>query len=176
MSAFWMRMPGGNSTAEGVFVVSIKGGRPNNGQLAPHLIVSDGEAAIAFYQTVFDAKELYRSPMPAGVGLHAQLRMGGSTVLISSGGAAAHQAALGVRSPDALGGCCTILEIYVPDVDAVFERASRAGATVTLAPSDQFFGDRYGQLRDPFGHIWGVATVKEELTPNEIAQRMAASR
>jgi PhnB protein len=157
-----------------VAIVSIKGGRPSNNQIAPHLIVSDGEAVIAFYQTVFDAQELYRAPMPAGVGLHAQLRIGESTVLISSG-AAAHQLELGVRPPDALGGCCTILEIYVPDVDAVIEKASRAGATVTLPPSDQFFGDRYGQFRDPSGHIWGVATVKAELTPDEIAQRMASA-
>jgi PhnB protein len=154
--------------------VSIKGGRPNTDQIAPHLIVRDGEAAIEFYRTVFGAEELYRSPMPAGVGLHAQLRIGHSAVLVSTesitpGGD------ICARSPETLGGSSIILELYVSDVDAVFERASRAGATVTLPPSDQFFGDRYGQFRDPMGHLWGVASVKEELTPDEVAARMAAT-
>jgi uncharacterized glyoxalase superfamily protein PhnB len=154
-------------------VVSIKGGRPNNSQIAPHLIVRAGERAINFYRTVFGAEELYRSPMPEGIGLHAQLRIGDSTVLISTEGIM-HQPDLGVRAPETLGGSATILELYVPDVDAVLDRATRAGATVTLPPSDQFFGDRYSQFRDPFGHVWGIATAREELTADQVAERMAS--
>ncbi len=153
--------------------MSIQGGRPNDRQIAPHLIVRDGEAAIAFYRRAFDAVELYRSPMPAGVGIHAQLRIGASTVLISTE-SLMHIPDLHVRSPETLDGSSTILELYVDDVDSAYQRAVDAGATPTLPPSNQFFGDRYGQLRDPLGHIWALGTVREELTPEAIQARMAA--
>jgi len=78
-----------------------------------------------------------------------------------------------VRSPETLGGSSTILELYVDDVDGLYKRAIDAGATATLPPHDAFFGDRYGQFRDPFGHVWAVATVKEDLTPEQIADRLA---
>lgn len=153
--------------------MSIKGARPNTSQIAPHLLVRDGEAALAFYRRVFDAVELYRSPMPAGLGLHAELRIAESTVMISTENLM-HQPDLCARSPETLGGASCILELYVPDVDAVYERAIAAGATQTLPPHDAFFGDRYGQFRDPFGHVWGISTVKDELTPEQIAERMAS--
>ena len=153
--------------------MAILGARPNDRQIAPHLIVRDGEAAIAFYRQAFGAVELYRSPMPAGAGIHAQLRIGSSTVLISTE-SLLHEPDLRVRAPETLGGSSTILELYVDDVDATYQRALDAGATPTLPPADQFFGDRYGQIRDPFGHIWALATVKETLTPEEIQRRIAA--
>ena len=153
--------------------MSIKGARPNSRQIAPHLVVRDGEGAVEFYRRVLGAEELYRSPMPAGVGLHAQLRIGESIVLISTEGLQ-HQPDLCVQAPETLGGSSTILELYVDDVDAAYERAIDAGATPTLPPHDAFFGDRYSQFRDPFGHVWGVATVKEELTPDDIAERMGS--
>jgi len=134
--------------------MTIRGGRPNNNQIAPHLLVRDGEAAIEFYRRAFGAVELYRSPMPGGAGVHAQLRIGGSTVLISTENPM-HQPDLGVRSPETLGGSPTILELYVDDVDAVYARAIEAGATATLPLSSEFFGDRYGQLRDPYGMFGG---------------------
>jgi PhnB protein len=111
--------------------------------------------------------------MPSGVGLHAQLRIGESTILISTE-SLMHQPDLRVKSPETLGGSSTILEMYVDDVDSVYQRAIDAGSVATLPPTDQFFGDRYGQFRDPFGHVWGIATVKEELTPELIAARIAA--
>jgi len=155
--------------------MSITGARPNDRRISPHLIVRDGDAAIAFYGRAFGATVLYRSPMPAGVGIHAQLRIGESTVLISTE-SLMHEPELHVRAPESLGGSATILELYVDDVDAAFQRAVAAGATPTLLPTDQFFGDRYGQLRDPFGHVWALATAQQELTPEEIAARMAVLR
>jgi PhnB protein len=152
--------------------VSILGARPNNRQICPHLLVRDGEAAIEFYRRVFGAEELYRSPMPTGVGIHAQLRIGDSVILVSTENLM-HNPDLRVRAPETLGGSSSILELYVDDVDATYRRAIEAGASETLAPSDTFFGDRYGQLRDPAGHVWGLATVKEELSPQQIAERMA---
>jgi PhnB protein len=151
--------------------MSIRGGRPNDDRISPHLLVRDGEAAIAFYRQAFGAVDLYRSPMPGGAGLHAQLRIGGSTVMISTE-SLTHVPDLGVRAPQTLGAATAILELYVDDVDAVYRRAIAAGATATLPPHEQF-GDRYGQLRDPFGHVWGLATVKEELTPEQIAEQVA---
>lgn len=79
-----------------------------------------------------------------------------------------------VRAPRSLGATGTILKLYVDDVDTAFARAVDAGATATMAPSDTFFGDRYGWVTDPFGHIWGLATVLEELTPEQLAARMQA--
>jgi PhnB protein len=152
--------------------MSIRGGRPNTNQISAHLLVRDGDAAIGFYRRAFGAEELYRAAMPGGAGVHAQLRIGGSTVLVTSENPT-HEPDLGVRSPETLGGATTILELYVDDVDDAYRRAIEAGATETFAPHDTFFGDRYGQLRDPFGHVWALATVKEEVTPEQIAQRMA---
>jgi PhnB protein len=171
-----MLMPGRHllrtSSRKGGTAVSIQGARPNSRQISPHLLVRDGEAAIDFYRRVLGAVELYRSPMPAGAGLHAELRVGESTVLITTENLM-HQPDLMVRSPATLGGSSTIMELYVDDADAVYQRAIEAGATETLPPHDAFFGDRYGQFRDPFGHVWAVATVQEELTPEQIAERIA---
>jgi len=154
--------------------VSIKGARPNSHQLCVHLLVRDGEAAIEFYRRVLGAVELYRSPMPAGAGLHAQLGIGDSTLMISTENLM-QQPDLRVPAPETLGASSTILELYVDDVDSVYQRAIDNGATATLQPHDAFFGDRYGQFRDPSGHIWAIATVKEELTPEQIAERMASA-
>jgi uncharacterized glyoxalase superfamily protein PhnB len=153
--------------------MSIQGARPNDRRISPHLIVRDGEGAIDFYQRAFGATVLYRSPMPAGAGIHAQLRIGDSTVLISTENLT-HDPDLRVRAPETLGGSSTVLELYVDDVDAAYQRAVEAGATPTMPPMDTFFGDRYGQLRDPSGHVWALAMVKEELTPAQIQERMAA--
>jgi PhnB protein len=151
--------------------MSIRGARPNSGQIAPHLIVRDAEAAIDFYRRAFGAEELYRSPMPSGIGVHAQLRIGDSVVMVSSENLI-HDPDLCSRAPETLGGSSSILELYVDDVDAAYKRAIDSGASPTIPLADTFFGDRYGQLRDPSGHVWALATVKEELTPEQIAERM----
>jgi PhnB protein len=152
--------------------MAIASGRPNTRQIAPHLIVRDGAAAVAFYGQAFGARELYRSAMPDGQGIHAQLRVFDSVVFVSD--ESMRHPDLAVHAPPTLGGAATILELYVDDVDAVSDRAVSAGATATLPPADTFFGDRDGWVTDPFGHIWGLASVREVLTPEQIAERMQA--
>jgi uncharacterized glyoxalase superfamily protein PhnB len=152
--------------------MAIKGARPNEHRVAPHLLVTDGERAIAFYTEVFGASVLYQSPMPGGNGIHAQIRVAESTLLITTVRAASEENHTGIGSPEALGGTSTILELYVDDVDMVYQRAIDAGATAVMPLMDTFFGDRYGQLRDPFGHVWGLATVREELSPEQVEERM----
>jgi PhnB protein len=152
--------------------MAIKGARPNEARVAPHLLVNDGERAIAFYTEAFGAEVLYQSPMPGGNGIHAQIRIAESTLLITTVGAGSENTHPGIGSPEALNGTSTILELYVDDVDTVYQRAVEAGATAIMPLMDTFFGDRYGQLRDPFGHVWGLATVLEELTPDQVEERM----
>jgi PhnB protein len=143
--------------------MAIRGARPTTSQIAPHLIVRDGQRALAFYKQAFGATELYRSEMPSGLGLHAQLQIAESVVLISTENLQQHPEGR-VRAPEALAGTCVLLELYVDDVDAWFERAVAAGGTPTIQPADTFFGDPYSWVTDPFGHIWSLATVKEVLT------------
>ncbi len=150
--------------------MAIRGGRPDTRQISPHLMVRDGEGAVAFYERAFGAQELYRSPMPDGQGIHAQLRIYESVVLITTESEGHPE--VPVRSPQTLGGTGTILELYVDDADAAIKRAVDAGAAETMPASDIFFGDRYGWVIDPFGHLWALASVKETLTPEEIDDRM----
>jgi uncharacterized glyoxalase superfamily protein PhnB len=151
--------------------MAIKGGRPDTRQISPHLIVRDAARAIEFYKQAFGARELYRSAMPSGMGLHAQLKIGDSVVLLSDESPRPNE--LLPRSPATLGGAGLLLELYVDDVDAWFARAVAAGAAPTLPPVDTFFGDRYSWATDPFGHVWSLATAREVLTPQQIADRMA---
>ena len=151
--------------------MAIKGARPDTRQIAPHLLVRDGGRAVAFYKQAFGAQELYRSEMPGGMGLHAQLRIADSVVLVSDENPQ-YRPEVRVRAPETLGGAGVLLELYVDDVDVWYDRAVRAGATPTMPPADTFFGDRYGWVTDPFGHVWSLATVKEVLTPDEIDDRM----
>jgi PhnB protein len=151
--------------------MAIKGGRPDSRQIAPHLIVRGGGRAVEFYKRAFGAEELYRSEMPSGIGLHAQLRIADSVVPGSDENLQRHPE-VRVGAPETLGGTGLLLELYVDDVDAWYQRAVQAGATPSMPPTDTFFGDRYGWVTDPFGHIWSLATVKEMLTPDEIAARM----
>lgn len=152
--------------------MAIAGARPDIRQIAPHLLVHDGARAVEFYRQAFGAQELYRSAMPDGQGIHAQLRIHDSVVLVSD--ESMRHPELAVRAPRTLGGAGTILELYVDDVDAAFARAVAAGASPTLQPMDTFFGDRYSWVTDPFGHVWGLATVHEVLTPEQIGERMQA--
>jgi PhnB protein len=125
--------------------------------LVPHLVVSDGAAAIEFYKKAFGAQETMRMPAEDGKRLmHAQLRIGESTLYLADdfpefcGGKP--------RNPKALGGTPVTIHQYVRDVDASIKRAADAGATVVMPAADMFWGDRYGQVNDPFGHNWSFAT------------------
>jgi PhnB protein len=134
--------------------------------LSPALAVDDAEQAIEFYKQAFGAKERMRMPSPDGRIAHAELEIGDSVVMLSDPFPHAPN-----KDPKELGGTSVGLFMYVEDVDATFEQALGAGATVTMPLEDQFWGDRFGTVTDPFGHTWSLATHKEDLTPEEIAER-----
>jgi PhnB protein len=161
-------------SVKGAPAMAIKGARLTTRQIAPHLIVEDGPKALQFYKDAFGAEVLYLSEMPHAPGLHAQLKIADSVVLVSTENMQQRPEAH-VRAPETLGGTCVLLELYVDDVDAWFERAVRAGGKATMKPADAFFGDRYSWLTDPFGHIWALATAQDVLTPEQIADRMRAA-
>lgn len=134
--------------------------------VTPHLIVRGGDRAIDFYKRAFGAKELMRMPDPQGKLMHAELQIGDSRVYLAD-----EFPAWGSLSPLALKGSPVVIHLYVEDADAVFQRALSAGAKVRQPLADAFWGDRYGQVADPFGHFWSVATHKEDLTPEEMMKR-----
>ena len=128
--------------------------------------------AIGFYQEALEAVELYRSPLPNANGLHAQLRVGNFLLLLTDEYMDSGEQVPGFGSPQSLGGTSVTLQIYVDDVDGACNRAIDAGATPIMPPEDCFWGDRFSMLKDPFGHSWAIATVKEELTPKEVGERI----
>lgn len=137
-------------------------------QVVPYLCVDGAEAAIEFYSTVFGATERMRMPGPDGTIGHAELEIGDSLVMLSD-----EFPGMGARSPKAIGGTPVTLSLYVEDVDAVFERATQAGASTLRPVETQFYGDRSGQFLDPFGHRWSVSTHVEDVSPEEMGRRAA---
>jgi PhnB protein len=133
----------------------------------PYLVVHDAAKAIEFYKKALGAEELMRMPGPGGRIMHAEIRIGDSIIMLTDEAPDASSS----RSPESLGGTTASVFLYVDDVDALVARAVEAGAKVAIPVQDMFWGDRFGQLKDPFGHSWGVATHKEDLTPDEIARR-----
>jgi PhnB protein len=133
----------------------------------PHLIVRDAAKAIDFYKKVFNAKELTRfaDPTSGKVG-HAEIKIGDSIIMLADETPDAEW-----RAPEAFGGSPVSLLLYVDDVDKVFARAVSAGASELKPLTDQFYGDRSGTLKDPFGHLWTVATHKEDVSPEEMQRR-----
>jgi len=136
--------------------------------LTPALVVNDAAAAIEFYRRAFGAVELSRAIAPDGVKVwHADLRIGDSRLMLND--AFPEQ---GSHGPDPEKGAVGFsIWLYVEDVDAVFQRAVDAGATVQMPVSDQFWGDRFGGLRDPFGHSWAIATRVEDVSAEESRRR-----
>lgn len=135
--------------------------------LSPYLIVKDAPSAIEFYKKAFGAEEVCRSTMPGtGAVMNAQLRIGNSMLMLNE-----EFPQWGSMSPRSLGGSPVCVHLYVDDADKAYQRAVQAGAEATMPLMDAFWGDRYGKLRDPFGHEWSIATRKETLTPAEIAGR-----
>ena len=138
--------------------------------ITPYLVVKDAARAIDFYKRAFGAQEVDRMPGPGGQGvMHAEIKIGDSRVMLSDEFPGA-----GCASPQSLGGTTCQLFIYVPDVDSAYQQAISAGATSTMPVSDMFWGDRYGKLSDPFGHQWGLATHKEDVSPQEMKKRSEA--
>lgn len=132
--------------------------------LTPYMGIDKAGEAIEFYKKAFGATQVMRLDMPDGRVGHAELRIGDSSLML---GTPCDQMAL--RNPDehtSIG-----LHLYVEDVDAQFQRAVDAGATVVSEPKDQFYGDRSASVKDPFGHLWFLATHKEDLTEEQIRQR-----
>ena len=142
---------------------------PGFHSLTPHLIVEKGAAKyIDFLKLAFGATELGRAPGPGGKLMHVLMQVGDSMLMFND-------YFPDMCPPLASGNSPVILSLYVPDVDAAWAKAVAAGCEVTFPLADQFWGDRYGQVNDPFGFTWALATHKEDLTPAEIDQRMAKS-
>jgi PhnB protein len=138
--------------------------------ITPYLCVDDASAAIDFYTRVFGAKERMRMPAPDGRIGHAELTVGDSVLMLSD-----EYPEMEIRGPKSVGGTPVTLSIYVDDVDGVVERATKAGATLRREVQDQFYGDRSGQIEDPFGHLWSVQTHVEDVPPDEMQRRAAAA-
>jgi len=137
--------------------------------VTPYLIVTDGARAIDFYKRAFGAQELLRLDGPDGKVAHAELKIGDSIIMLSE------EMPGHTRSPQSLGGTAVDIMLYVKDVDQAFNQAVAAGAKITMALSDMFWGDRYGQVTDPFGHSWSLATHKEDVLPEELRKRTQAA-
>jgi PhnB protein len=136
--------------------------------VTPYLIVRNAAAALDFYKKAFGAVELMRFPGPGGKLMHAEMKIGDSPVMLAD-----EMPEEGHVGPQTLGGAAVSLMLYVENVDARFAQAIAAGATVKRAVADQFYGDRTGTLADPFGHVWSLATHKEDVSMEEIHRRMA---
>jgi len=137
--------------------------------VTPHLVCAGAAQAIAFYTQAFGAVELGRMAMPDGRIAHAEIRIGDARIMLAD-----HFPEYGSRDPRALQGTPVYLHMYVPDADAAWEQALAAGATPTMPLADAFWGDRYGQVEDPFGHRWSIATRQREVSIDEMQQAMSA--
>jgi len=137
--------------------------------VTPYLTIKNGAKALEFYTKAFGATEIYKLMMPDGRLGHAEIRLGDSMIMLGD-----EFPEYGGKAPDTLGGSPISIYLYVEDVDAFFKRALAAGAKERKPVMDQFYGDRSGQLEDPFGHLWWVATHKEDVTPEEIQKRAQA--
>jgi PhnB protein len=134
--------------------------------VSAYLAVDDAERAIEYYTKAFGAKEVVRMSAPGGKIGHAELEIGDSRIMLSDPFPQAS-----TRPPKDLGGTSASVFMYVEDVDALVKQATDAGATVTMEVADQFWGDRFGTITDPFGHVWSIATHVEDVPPEEMERR-----
>ncbi|HEX9918136.1 MAG TPA: VOC family protein [Pyrinomonadaceae bacterium] len=137
--------------------------------ITPYLHITGAARAIEFYKEIFGATEVMRMDAPDGKIGHAEIKIGDSHVMLAD-----EFPEMDVRSPQSFGGSPVGLLLYVEDVDALAERAVAAGAKLQSPLEDKFYGDRMGKLVDPFGHIWAIATHKEDVSPEEMEKRIAA--
>jgi len=138
---------------------------PGYHTLVPHLVVRNAKDAIDFYKKAFGAEERRRLLTPTGQILHAELQIGDARLFLAE-----EMPMGGCKSPQSLSGTSITLHVWSENAGATIERAVRAGATVTLPPMDAFWGDRYGRLKDPFGHEWSVGTHQRDMTSDEMAK------
>ncbi len=137
--------------------------------LTPYLVIKGAADAIEFYKKAFGAVETLRMPGPGGRIMHAEVTIGNSTLMLSD-----ENPERGYLSPTTRGGHTSSVMFYTDDVDTVFKQAVAAGAKADMPPVDMFWGDRMGNITDPFGHSWAIATHKEDVSPAEMEKRMAA--
>lgn len=138
--------------------------------VTPYLSIKGAAAAIDYYKEVFGATELFRMPGPEGKIGHAEIKIGNSPIMLAD-----EYPDMEFLSPKTLGGTPIGLMIYVDDVDTMFKNAIGAGAKELKPLQNQFYGDRSGTLKDPFGHVWTVATHVEDVAPEEMERRAAAA-
>jgi PhnB protein len=136
--------------------------------ITTHLVIKGADKAIEFYKKAFGAEvrnDIHHTP--DGKVMHAELKIGDSILMLAD-----EFPGMGTASsPVTLGGTTTVLNIYIDNVDQLFDRAVKAGATVTMPLADQFWGDRYGQIKDPFGHAWALGQHVEDVAPDEMERR-----
>ena len=143
---------------------------PGTHTITPHLVVKGAAQAIDFYKQAFGAAEKARMPGPGGMIMHAEIKIGDSWIFLAD-----EMPGMGNKSPQTLGGSAVTLHISAADCDAMFRQAVAAGATVRMPLMDMFWGDRYGQVADPFGHVWAISTHKEDLTHEQVIERGKAA-
>jgi len=137
--------------------------------VTPYLVIKGAAQAIDYYKKVFGATEVMRMPGPEGKIGHAELQIGNSRIMLADENPNMGQ---GHSSATTVGGSPVSLYVYLPDVDQVVQRATAEGAKVLRPVEDQFYGDRTGFIQDPFGHLWGVATHIEDVSPKDMQERM----
>ena len=136
-------------------------------RVTPYLYIDGARSAIDFYISVLGAEERMAMPGPEGRVGHAELTIGDSVIMLAD-----EFPEMGIRGPRSVGGSPVTIHLYVEDVDATFERAVSAGATVLRPVEDKFYGDRGGEFEDPYGHRWSIASHVEDLSTEEMEQRM----
>lgn len=133
--------------------------------ITPSLAIRDAKKAIAWYKKVFGAREVMLMKDPSGAIIHGELKIGDSVLMVSDENPDYN------KSPQTLGGTSVVLNLYVPDADIVFSQATAEGAEVIFPLQDQFYGDRSGRIKDPFGYLWIISAVKEDITAEEMNRR-----
>ena len=136
--------------------------------ITPHITVRDAARAVEWYKEALGAEERSRVPLPGGKLMSVELWFGDSTVMVAD-----EFPEMGVLSPQTVGGTSTVLQLYTQDVETLWKRAVDAGAVVLHPLQDQFWGDRHGQLTDPYGHRWGLAQHLRDVPPEEVARAAA---
>ena len=141
--------------------------------ITPYLIVKGAAQAIDYYKKVFDATEIMRMSGPDGKIGHAELKIGNSRIMLADENPSMGQ---GHTSAATIGSSPVSFYVYFPNVDQIVERATAEGAKILKPVEDQFYGDRTGFIQDPFGHLWGVATHVEDVSPKDMEERMKKFR
>jgi len=150
-------------------MTTVKAIPAGHSTVTPYLAIKNAAKALEFYKNAFGATESYKLMMPDGRLGHAEIRLGDSMIMLAD-----EFPEDGGKAPETLGGSPVCIHLYVEDVDAFFKKALAAGAKELKPVMDQFYGDRSGQIEDPFGHLWWIATHKEDIAPEEMQKRVQA--